>query len=539
MTRMSSAAISFLACAWALQCEDAFDCNLNGQCSGGVCVCRGGWLGPDCGTLDLLPAPVTPAFYRAANSSWGGSVVQDEAGAWHIFIAYMLGSCGLNAWQQNSAIFHAQSSSGTPAGPYVNETLVWDFFSHNPTVTKAPDGSWLIWHIGCGGRQGNGPFNNNCTNGTTPPPPPPPPRLLKNGDQCLISAGAFPCWTGGTGKVCPAVMGSCAAPSAGWQISGSSISNVAGGALNIDCNRCEAGRLVKIFGAGASPLSLVDGQLQASDCPGMCLSTGVAIPPCGGGGEPYQATQAQLAPCGAAGTMGWTSMPAPGGDTAAAAPISAAPRRAAGAAYPAPCSDTNVLVSRSVWGPWAQTGILNGTRAYPIYETDNPAPIHFANGSTWIMARSWHPPGNTTTPIGIARSTSPSWNSTYAIRPETVPQFPSPRNRTLAYIPLEDPFMWVDEAQNFHALFHNMGGCKEVGCHAFSEDGYTWFLGADAYTTTIALADGTNKTVARRERPHIVLNSKGQIAWLTNGVQDAWGADHSYTLVQQINVPWP
>ena len=38
-----------------------------------------------------------------------------------------------------------------------------------------------------------------------------------------------------------------------------------------------------------------------------------------------------------------------------------------------------------------------------------------------------------------------------------------------------DPFMWLDAASGtYHAVFHNMGGCAAVGCHAFSADGYTW-----------------------------------------------------------------
>ena len=60
-----------------------------------------------------------------------------------------------------------------------------------------------------------------------------------------------------------------------------------------------------------------------------------------------------------------------------------------------------------------------------------------------------------------------------------------------------------------------------------------------AYTSLVVFADGSNTTLARRERPHLVFNAAGQPAFLSNGAQEAWADDHSYTLVQPINVPFP
>jgi hypothetical protein len=81
-----------------------------------------------------------------------------------------------------------------------------------------------------------------------------------------------------------------------------------------------------------------------------------------------------------------------------------------------------------------------------------------------------------------------------------------------------------------------------VGCHAFSADGFEWYLASTpAYTTTVTFAGGPtpNITYARRERPHLVFNGFGQPAFLSNGVQESWSSDHSYTLVQPLNVAWP
>ena len=201
-------------------CASEFDCQLNGACVSSSCACRPGWTGADCGALDLLPAPAVPAFYRATTASWGGSIIEEQ-GLHYMFLAVIEGHCGLNAWQPNSAIYRAVSASG-PAGPYVNETRIPGYFSHNPSVSRHPDGSLLVWHIGDG--RGGGGFNTACTNGTTPPPPPPPPIKMKTAGGCLVASGAYPCWTGGNGpyKACPLVVGDCSAPSAQWGVEGTS-----------------------------------------------------------------------------------------------------------------------------------------------------------------------------------------------------------------------------------------------------------------------------------------------------------------------------
>ena len=43
----------------AAGCATDLDCELTGSCdaASGRCRCYPGWIGPTCGTLDLLPAP--------------------------------------------------------------------------------------------------------------------------------------------------------------------------------------------------------------------------------------------------------------------------------------------------------------------------------------------------------------------------------------------------------------------------------------------------------------------------------------------------
>jgi len=78
--------------------------------------------------------------------------------------------------------------SGTPFGPYVNETKVVDWFAHNPTITRSPDGTYLVWHIGDAEESGD--FLQNCTNGTTPGYQPKPPhhrRRRTESDEMKVS----------------------------------------------------------------------------------------------------------------------------------------------------------------------------------------------------------------------------------------------------------------------------------------------------------------------------------------------------------------
>ena len=204
-------------------------------------------------------------------------------------------------------------------------------------------------------------------------------------------------------------------------------------------------------------------------------------------------------------------------------------------------------------GPWLDTGVF-ASNAPPIYRLDNPTAVHLGDGTTLVMGRSWNKNEVTqlwNSTIGIARSDGPTWNTTYTTLPEGYPQYTNITEKVPPgeAVQLEDPFMWTRKDANtgdvlsWHALFHNMGGCgSSVGCHAFSEDSFVWRMSSSgAYDMTLEFDDGTSKTVARRERPHILFNRNGDPAFLTNGVQDVAGRehDHTWTHVQPIDVEWP
>ena len=130
----------------------------------------------------------------------------------------------------------------------------------------------------------------------------------------------------------------------------------------------------------------------------------------------------------------------------------------------------------------------------------------------------------------------------------------------------EDPFMWVDTRQNWHALYHRMfdngtdcngfpdwrpdGTTPEKPCtspegmwsmgHSYSDDGLTWSPITRAANTTAFLVDGTSVTFQSRERPKLILDEDGRPGWLSNAVQpfqSGAGADGgvTHTLVVPLN----
>ena len=130
-------------------------CSLNGV--GSPCVCDVGWVGAQCGQLDLLPAPslphqVTPASATTAsnavaNSTWGISVVgPDNAGTYHGYMTEIAHHCPLGDYGSASQVAHMTAPS--PLGPWQRRGIALAGFAHNPQAVVAPNGSVLLFHIG-------------------------------------------------------------------------------------------------------------------------------------------------------------------------------------------------------------------------------------------------------------------------------------------------------------------------------------------------------------------------------------------------------
>jgi len=141
-----------LATALSLQtsvdCADAMGCALGGQCVEGKCACSPLWLGDHCERLALgMARNVSSNGYRnASGASWGGSVIRADDGSYHMFVSFMDKDCSLASWKFNSVIHHAVSQN--PDGPFTFKEVVFKEFAHNPTITRAPDGTYLLYHIG-------------------------------------------------------------------------------------------------------------------------------------------------------------------------------------------------------------------------------------------------------------------------------------------------------------------------------------------------------------------------------------------------------
>ena len=164
--------ILFFQHCLSYSCSNEFDCSLGGQCINSTCVCNPEWKGEDCGILNLMPTTNYKAFYRATESSWGGSVVySNNDSKYHMFVADMYYNCTLVEWQTNSRIVHAVSD--TPQGPYKEAStnyITVPIWGTNPTVHQIPnqENLFVVYHIGFGTDHGT-PINcsSNYTRANT------------------------------------------------------------------------------------------------------------------------------------------------------------------------------------------------------------------------------------------------------------------------------------------------------------------------------------------------------------------------------------
>lgn len=123
----------------------------DGQC---LDVGSGGSVGDLGYQLNLLPAaPLRKQAFRSSEfASWGGSVIEDDGGQFHMFAAVFSNHTSLGKWRSNSEILHLLSS--TPEGPFEPATdgpssngIIVAPEAHNPTVVRANDGTYLLFSI--------------------------------------------------------------------------------------------------------------------------------------------------------------------------------------------------------------------------------------------------------------------------------------------------------------------------------------------------------------------------------------------------------
>jgi len=171
---MRSVAVCALAASVALACKTDMDCSMAGICGGdGKCNCEAPFAGPSCAELGLTPVSCgNGGLCIDGHSTWGGGIMADDDGTLHMFSALMDDSCSLGAWLTKSRVLHAVSPS--VASPFAPKEIVlgqrnasyWDSLTqHNPTVVRAPDGTWLIVYMG--NHATDGQKAQNCTRGVS------------------------------------------------------------------------------------------------------------------------------------------------------------------------------------------------------------------------------------------------------------------------------------------------------------------------------------------------------------------------------------
>lgn len=157
----------WLALGTVLGCHSDLECSLNGKCVGGGCICKRSWRGAACELLNFVPAKdVRSGIFHINISTWGAGVVADYDGAhatFHAYAAEFTSACGVSAWTHNSICAHYTASN--PEGPFERRDVVESTFCHNPSITRTPDGDWLLYHIGLGAPIN--PTYTNCSGGAT------------------------------------------------------------------------------------------------------------------------------------------------------------------------------------------------------------------------------------------------------------------------------------------------------------------------------------------------------------------------------------
>lgn len=133
----------------ALSCTSDHDCSLNGVCSSvGACECDAPWSGDTCGVLITEPARAKGVYGYSPNiSSWGGNIVADDEGLYHLYVAEMTAG-GLREWAHACQCVHAVSD--VIGGPYKKADVSVAKWCHNPAPIRDPNGEYLLFHIGSG-----------------------------------------------------------------------------------------------------------------------------------------------------------------------------------------------------------------------------------------------------------------------------------------------------------------------------------------------------------------------------------------------------
>ena len=186
-------------------CQTPLDCQLNGPCTGGKCVCDAAWKGENCSVLNLLPAKPGQGYGQRGSSvsSWGAGVIRDpKTSKFYMHVAEMANNCGLGMWGVNSRCVLAESD--TAGGPYTAVTTVVDAWCHGPSLGRDPkSGTWIFGHMGDGTKPRSKATLPGC-------------RICKDGTTASGNDTLYPC-PKGKGAVDSPMALTATSPTGPWQ----------------------------------------------------------------------------------------------------------------------------------------------------------------------------------------------------------------------------------------------------------------------------------------------------------------------------------
>lgn len=93
----------------------------------------------------VQPRYIDNGLEDAENSYWGGNIIKDEKGKYHMYVSGWSEDAekGHMGWLNNSNVYHATADSSF--GPFTMQERIG--IGHNSEVVKLKDGSYMIYHI--------------------------------------------------------------------------------------------------------------------------------------------------------------------------------------------------------------------------------------------------------------------------------------------------------------------------------------------------------------------------------------------------------
>eukprot|EP00472_Partenskyella_glossopodia_P005560 CAMPEP_0197526796 /NCGR_PEP_ID=MMETSP1318-20131121/19407_1 /TAXON_ID=552666 /ORGANISM="Partenskyella glossopodia, Strain RCC365" /LENGTH=414 /DNA_ID=CAMNT_0043081137 /DNA_START=30 /DNA_END=1274 /DNA_ORIENTATION=- len=170
-------------------CVDGSGCLYNGECVQGSCQCYPAFRGSICGKFNFVASDGSLGRgLRSVDdrglqvSSWGGSVLLGDDGRYHMWAAEMVNGTGIKAWITNSQVVHAVADDPSKPFHFTRQEVVWPVFAHEPTVSRAPTGEYVMFFTTNYGQKQIPCTGKSCFgfNGTSDPSCP-------NDQQCTLS----------------------------------------------------------------------------------------------------------------------------------------------------------------------------------------------------------------------------------------------------------------------------------------------------------------------------------------------------------------